>query len=112
MLYSIFEYLQDSVALDFPGRHLMTYISFRAGVTFTLALLIALIFGRRIIDRLQRMQVGEVVRNLGLEGQMKKTGTPTMGGIIIIASIMIPCLLMGNLTNIYMLLMLIATLWT
>ena len=112
MLYSIFEYLQDSASFDFPGRHLMTYISFRAGVTFTLALVIALVFGRRIIDRLQRMQVGEVVRNLGLEGQMKKTGTPTMGGIIIIASIMAPCLLVGNLTNIYMLLMLVATLWT
>ncbi|MDE5812833.1 MAG: phospho-N-acetylmuramoyl-pentapeptide-transferase [Muribaculaceae bacterium] len=112
MLYSIFEYLQESGSFDFPGRHLMTYISFRAGVTFTLSLLIALVFGRRIIDRLQRMQVGEVVRNLGLEGQMKKTGTPTMGGIIIIASIMVPCLLIGNLTNIYMLLMLVATLWT
>ncbi|MDE5849377.1 MAG: phospho-N-acetylmuramoyl-pentapeptide-transferase [Muribaculaceae bacterium] len=112
MLYSIFEYLQDSASFDFPGRHLMTYISFRAGATFTIALLIALIFGRHIIDRLQRMQVGEVVRNLGLEGQMKKTGTPTMGGIIIIASIMVPCLLIGNLTNIYMILMLVATLWT
>lgn len=112
MFYSIFEYLQQNGSFDFPGRHLMTYISFRAGVTFTLSLLIALVFGRRIIDRLQRMQVGEVVRNLGLEGQMKKTGTPTMGGIIIIASIMVPCLLVGNLTNIYMLLMLVATLWT
>ena len=112
MLYSIFDYLQNSGTLDFPGRHLMTYISFRAGVTFTLALLIALVFGRHIIDRLQKMQVGEVVRNLGLEGQMKKTGTPTMGGIIIITSIMVPCLLIGNLGNIYMLLMLVATLWT
>ena len=112
MLYSIFDYLQNSGSFDFPGRHLMTYISFRAGITFALSLVIALVFGRRIIDRLQRMQVGEVVRNLGLEGQMKKTGTPTMGGIIIIISIMIPCLLMGNLANIYMLLMLIATLWT
>ena len=112
MLYSIFEYLQEYASFDFPGKHLMTYISFRAGITFSLSLLIALVFGRRIIDRLQRMQVGEVVRNLGLEGQMKKTGTPTMGGIIIIASILIPCLLVGNLTNIYMLLMIVATLWT
>lgn len=112
MLYSIFDYLQNSVSIDFPGRHLMTYISFRAGITFALSLVIALVFGRRIIDRLQRMQVGEVVRNLGLEGQMKKTGTPTMGGIIIIVAIMVPCLLIGNLTNIYMLLMLVATLWT
>ncbi|MDE6548651.1 MAG: phospho-N-acetylmuramoyl-pentapeptide-transferase [Muribaculaceae bacterium] len=112
MFYAIFDYLQDSSAFDFPGRHLMTYISFRAGITFALSLVIALVFGRHIIDRLQRMQVGEVVRNLGLEGQMKKTGTPTMGGIIIIISIMVPCLLVGNLTNIYMLLMLVATLWT
>ena len=87
MFYSIFDYLQNSDSFDFPGRHLMTYISFRSGLTFTLALLIALVFGRRIIDRLQKMQVGEVVRNLGLEGQMKKTGTPTMGGIIIIVAI-------------------------
>ncbi|MDE6523907.1 MAG: phospho-N-acetylmuramoyl-pentapeptide-transferase [Muribaculaceae bacterium] len=112
MFYAIFDYLQNSDSFDFPGRHLMTYISFRSGLTFTLALLIALVFGRRIIDRLQRMQVGEVVRNLGLEGQMKKTGTPTMGGIIIIVAIMVPCLLVGNLSNIYMQLMLIATLWT
>ncbi|MDE5841107.1 MAG: phospho-N-acetylmuramoyl-pentapeptide-transferase [Muribaculaceae bacterium] len=112
MIYSIFDYLQNHTTLDFPGARLMDYISFRAGITFTLSLLIALVFGRRIIDRLQKMQVGEVVRNLGLEGQMKKTGTPTMGGIIIIASIMIPCLLLGNLGNIYMILMLVATLWT
>lgn len=111
MLYALFDYLESS-ALDFPGVRLMTYISFRSGVTFTLALLIALVFGRRVIDRLQKMQVGEVVRNLGLEGQMKKTGTPTMGGIIIIMSIMVPCLLIGNLSNIYMLLMLVATVWT
>lgn len=96
---------------DFPGHNLMGYISFRAGISFALAMLIALIFGRRIIDRLQRMQVGEVVRNLGLEGQMKKTGTPTMGGVIIILSIVVPCLLLGNLRNIYMILMLVATLW-
>ncbi len=111
MIYAIFDYLQN-IGSDFPGRHLMTYISFRAGITFALSLLIALVFGHHIIERLQKMQVGEVVRNLGLEGQMKKTGTPTMGGIIIILAIMVPCLLMGNLTNIYMLLMLIATLWT
>ncbi len=76
-----------------------------------LSLIIAVFIGRRIIDSLQRMQVGEVVRNLGLEGQMKKTGTPTMGGIIIILSIIIPCLLVGNLSNVYMILMLVATVW-
>lgn len=108
MLYSLFQALQD---LDFPGRHLMTYITFRAGVSFALALLIALIFGQYIIRRLQRMQVGEVVRDLGLEDQLKKAGTPTMGGVIIILSIMAPCLIVGNLGNIYMILMLVATLW-
>ena len=76
-----------------------------------LSLFIALVFGRKIIDRLQLMQVGEIIRDLGLEGQMQKKGTPTMGGVIIIISIIIPCLLVGDLSNIYMLLMLISTLW-
>ncbi|MCI9285304.1 MAG: phospho-N-acetylmuramoyl-pentapeptide-transferase, partial [Muribaculaceae bacterium] len=76
-----------------------------------LSLFLATVIGRRIIDRLQIMQVGEMVRNLGLEGQMKKTGTPTMGGIIIIISILVPCLLVGDLTNIYMILLLVSTLW-
>ena len=89
----------------------MDYITFRAGFSFTIALIFALVFGRNIINRLQRMQVGEVIRNLGLEGQMNKKGTPTMGGVIIILSIMIPCLLLGNLSNIYMILMIVATLW-
>ena len=108
MLYLLFKAIQDA---DLPGLRLMDYITFRAGMAFTIAMLIALIYGRDIIHRLQRMQVGEVVRNLGLEGQMKKTGTPTMGGVIIIIAIMVPCLLIGNLSNIYMLLMLVATLW-
>ena len=108
MFYWIFQILQEG---DFPGARLMDYITFRAGVSFTIALIIALIFGRSIISRLQRMQVGEVVRNLGLEGQMSKKGTPTMGGVIIILSILAPCLLVGNLANIYMILMIVATLW-
>lgn len=108
MIYALLELLDG---LKFPGHNLMGYISFRAGISFALALVIALAFGHKIIERLQRMQVGEVVRNLGLEGQMKKTGTPTMGGVIIIMSILIPCLLLGNLTNIYMILMLVATVW-
>lgn len=108
MLYALFQWLQD---WDLPGGRLMDYITFRAGASLVLALLIAMMFGRRIIDRLQKMQVGEVVRNLGLEGQMKKTGTPTMGGVIIITAILVPCLLIGNLTNIYMILMLITTVW-
>lgn len=109
MFYSIVQsYLESS---DFPGIHLMDFISFRAGVTFAIALLLALIFGQRVIHRLQRMQIGEEIRDLGLAGQMEKRGTPTMGGVIIIFSILLPCLLVGNLTNVYMILMLIATVW-
>ena len=109
MLYYIFDLLKDTC--DFPGSRLMGYISFRAGAALMLSLFVAIVFGRRIIDRLQLMQVGEIVRNLGLEGQMSKTGTPTMGGVIIIMAILVPCLLVGNLTNIYMILMLFSTLW-
>ncbi|MBD5300066.1 MAG: phospho-N-acetylmuramoyl-pentapeptide-transferase [Bacteroides sp.] len=108
MLYYLFEYLQQ---FDFPGTRLMNYITFRSGAALLLSLFIALVFGRKIIDRLQLMQVGEIIRDLGLEGQMQKTGTPTMGGVIIIISILVPCLLVGDLSNIYMLLMLIATVW-
>lgn len=89
----------------------MDYITFRSGAALMLSLCIAMVFGRKIIDRLQKMQVGEIIRNLGLEGQMKKTGTPTMGGIIIIVATLVPCLLVGNLGNVYMILMLVATVW-
>ncbi len=108
MLYYLFELLQQT---DFPGARLMTYITFRSGAALMLSLFIALVFGRKIIDRLQLMQVGEIIRDLGLEGQMSKTGTPTMGGVIIIISILIPCLLLGDLTNVYMILMIVSTLW-
>lgn len=108
MLYSLFDLLQESAL---PGARLMSYITFRSGAAFVLALLIAVFVGRTIIDKLQKMQIGEIVRNLDLEGQMKKTGTPTMGGVIIIISILLPCLLVGNLGNIYMLLMLLTTVW-
>lgn len=108
MLYHLFDAIQD---LDLPGNRLWTYITFRSGVAFVLAMLGAIFVGKKIIHRLQLMQVGEVIRNLDLEGQTKKTGTPTMGGVIIILSIIVPCLLVGNLTNVYMLLMLGATLW-
>ncbi|MCC8177185.1 MAG: phospho-N-acetylmuramoyl-pentapeptide-transferase [Bacteroidales bacterium] len=108
MLYYLFEYLQQ---LDFPGARLMSYITFRSGAALVLSIFIAIFIGRRIIDRLQKMQVGEIIRDLGLEGQMKKTGTPTMGGVIIIISILIPCLLVGDLSNVYMILMLVATVW-
>lgn len=108
MLYYIFQFLQDS---GIPGARLMTYITFRSGMACLLALVIAIFVGRRIIERLQLMQVGEIVRDLGLEGQMKKTGTPTMGGIIIILATLVPVILIGNLCNIYMLLMIFATVW-
>ncbi|MDE6273221.1 MAG: phospho-N-acetylmuramoyl-pentapeptide-transferase [Muribaculaceae bacterium] len=109
MFYSLFQQYLEST--DIPGRHLMDFISFRAGIAFALSLLIAMIFGKTVIHRLQRMQIGEEIRDLGLAGQMEKKGTPTMGGVIIIFSILIPCLLLGNLSNIYMILMLIATVW-
>ncbi len=108
MLYYLFKYLTE---IGVPGARLMDYITFRSGVAVVLSLFIAMVFGRKIIERLQMMQVGEIIRNLGLEGQMKKTGTPTMGGIIIIVATLVPCLLIGNLSNIYMLLMIIATVW-
>lgn len=108
MLY----YLSEHFNIFGPtvGR-LMDYLTVRSGIALLLSLFIALAFGERIIRVLQRRQVGEIVRNLGIEGQMKKTGTPTMGGVIIIISILVPALLIGNLSNIYMLLMIVATLW-
>lgn len=108
MIYWLFQKLEN---FDFPGKYLMDFVTFRAGITFALSLLIALLFGSQIIRRLQRMQIGEEIRDLGLEGQMQKKGTPTMGGVIIILSILVPCLLIGNLGNIYMILMIVATLW-
>ena len=108
MLYSLYELLSS---YDIPGGRLMSYITFRSGVALVLSLFISIVIGRRIINRLQLMQVGEIVRDLGLEGQMSKKGTPTMGGIIIIIAIVVPCLLVGNLSNVYMLLMIFSTIW-
>ena len=108
MLYYLFQYLDQ---LDFPGAGMFKYISFRFGLALILSLFISTIIGKRIIDKLQYLQIGEIIRDLGLEGQMSKKGTPTMGGIIIIIAIIIPCLLVGKLENIYMILMLVTTLW-
>lgn len=108
MLYYLFHYLDQC---DFPGAGMFKYISFRSGLALILSLFIATIIGKKIIEKLQYMQIGEIVRDLGLEGQMSKKGTPTMGGIIIIIAIIVPCLLFGRLENIYMILMLITTLW-
>jgi phospho-N-acetylmuramoyl-pentapeptide-transferase len=108
MLYYLFGYLDQ---LDFPGAGMFRYISFRSVMALIFSLVISTIIGRRIIEKLQRMQIGEVVRDLGLEGQMKKVGTPTMGGIIIIIAIIVPVLLFCRLSNIYIILMLITTVW-
>lgn len=108
MLYELFNYLDQ---LDIPGAGVFKYVSFRSVMAFILALFISTTIGRRIIDKLQKLQIGEVVRNLGLEGQMSKKGTPTMGGIIIIIAIIIPILLFAWLNNIYLIIMLITTMW-
>ena len=108
MLYDLFAYLDQ---IDFPGAGMFKYISFRSGMALMLALFLSTTIGRRIINKLQLMQIGETVRNLGLEGQMSKKGTPTMGGIIIIISILVPVLLFTRLNNIYIILMLITTIW-
>ena len=109
MLYHLFQYLDRY--FDVPGAGMFNYISFRGGLTFILAMLISTIFGRKIIDYLQKMQIGETIRDLGLEGQMSKKGTPTMGGVIIILAILVPTLLLASLNNVYIILMLITTVW-
>ncbi|MBD8349570.1 MULTISPECIES: phospho-N-acetylmuramoyl-pentapeptide-transferase [unclassified Dysgonomonas] len=108
MLYYLFNYLDS---LDFPGAGMFKYVSFRAVITIILSLIISTVIGRRIIDKLQMLQIGETVRNLGLEGQLSKKGTPTMGGIIIIIAIIVPVILLARLENTYIILMLITTLW-
>lgn len=108
MFYYLFDYLDK---LDFPGAGVFSYITFRSAAAVITSLIISLLIGKRIIKTLQKKQVGEVVRNLGLEGQYKKQGTPSMGGIIILASIIIPVLLFARLENVYIILMLITTIW-
>ncbi len=109
MLYYLFEYLNQNY--DFPGLRLFQYITFRTSLAIIISLIITTVYGSRIINYLHRMQVGETVRNLGLEGQMQKQGTPTMGGIMILLGILIPTLLLANLTNIYVILMIVTTVW-
>ena len=110
MIYHIFEYFKE-LGIDIPGAGLFGYLSFRAIAAFTTALLISIFAGKKIIGWLQKKQIGETIRDLGLEGQMQKKGTPTMGGIIIFVSIIIPALLFADLTNIYTMLLLISTVW-
>lgn len=109
MLYHLFRYLDE--AFDFPGAGMFQYLSFRAAAAIILSLLIVIIFGRKIIDFLRRRQIGEEIRNLGLEGQLQKRGTPTMGGVIILVAILVPTLLFGRLDNVYVLLLLFSTVW-
>lgn len=109
MLYNLYEYLRDTV--DFPGLGLFRYISFRAFSASLLSLSIALFVGKRIIIKLGKKQIGEEIRELGLEGQLQKKGTPTMGGIIILIATLIPALLLGDLTNVYVQLLIITTIW-
>jgi phospho-N-acetylmuramoyl-pentapeptide-transferase len=109
MLYYLFSYLDKEI--DLPGAGLFQFLSFRMALAFIFSLFISLLLGKRIIRYLQKLQIGEVVRDLGLEGQIQKKGTPTMGGVIIIAAIIIPVLLVAKLHSIYILLSLVATLW-
>lgn len=109
MLYYFFEYLHKT--LDVPGTGVFQYITFRSGLAIILSLMISTIFGKRIINYLRRQQIGETVRELGLEGQTQKAGTPTMGGLIIIFSTLIPVLLLAKLDNIYVMLLIVTTLW-
>lgn len=108
MLYYLFKYLD---LLDFPGAGIFQYITFRSACALILSLIIATVVGKKVIRILQRQQIGEDIRDLGLEGQMQKKGTPTMGGVIILLSIIIPVLLFARLDNIYIVLMLITTVW-
>src|SRR6185312_4134967 len=109
MFYYLFNYLNKNYSI--PGAGVFQYISFRMAMAVITSLLVTTVFGRRLIDYLRFKQVGETVRNLGLEGQMQKAGTPTMGGIIIILGILIPTLLFAKLSNIYVIMMLVTTIW-
>lgn len=109
MFYYLFNFLDKQ--FNFPGAGVFQYISFRAAMALIVSLLISLVFGKRIINLLQKKQVGETVRDLGLQGQLQKKGTPTMGGLIIISAILIPTLLFAKLHNIYIVLLLLSTVW-
>lgn len=109
MLYYLFEYLDKR--FDFVGAGVFQYISFRAGMAVIISLIIAIVFGKNLINLLRRLQIGESIRDLGLEGQLSKKGTPTMGGLIMIAAILIPTLLFAKINNIYIILLIVSTVW-
>jgi phospho-N-acetylmuramoyl-pentapeptide-transferase len=108
MLYYLFEYLKE---IDLPGAGAFTYITTRAAFAIIVSLLISMVLGKRIIKMLHKLQVGETVRDLGLDGQLEKSGTPTMGGLLILAAILIPTILFAKLDNIYILMLLLSTVW-
>ena len=109
MLYTLFDFLDRMY--DLPGASLFRFLSFRAALATVISLLIGIVFGKSVIDFLKRKQIGETIRDLGLEGQTQKAGTPTMGGLIIIGSTLIPVVLFADLTNVYIQLLLLSTLW-
>ncbi|MBQ5701025.1 MAG: phospho-N-acetylmuramoyl-pentapeptide-transferase, partial [Alistipes sp.] len=109
MLYNFFQHLDQ--IYDLPGSGMFQYISFRSITAFIVALLLVIYVGKPVIRLLQRLQIGEQIRNLGLEGQSEKSGTPTMGGVLILLAILVPTLLVARLSNIYILLMVISTVW-
>ena len=109
MLYSLFKYLNEHY--DLPGAGMFQYISFRSAAAIVISLLITIFFGRSIIRILQRHQIGEEIRDLGLEGQLSEKGTPTMGGVLILLAVLVPIILVGKLDNIYVQLMIISTIW-
>src|SRR6185436_4521108 len=109
MLYYLFQFLDRHFNL--PGAGLFNFISFRAGIAILVSLLISLVYGKSLVNYLSKRQVGETVRDLGLDGQIQKQGTPTMGGLIILAAIIIPTLLFARLINVYIIIMLITTVW-
>jgi len=109
MLYHLFDYLQNTY--NMPGAGVFQYISFRASMAVILSLIISLVFGKTLIEKLRDMQAAETIRTLGLNGEEAKRGTPTMGGLIILAAILIPTLLFAKLNNVYILLMIFSTIW-
>ena len=110
MLYHLFDWMTRN-GIKFPGSGLFQFLSFRVLIAVILSLVIATVFGKRLINFLQKKQIGESVRDLGLQGEKQKSGTPTMGGLIILMSILIPTLLLANLDKVYIRLMLLCTVW-
>ena len=111
MFYYLFDFLEKRLNLHIPGGGLFQFISFRSSAAIITSLLISVVFGKKVIQYLLKKQVGESVRDLGLEGQKQKQGTPTMGGVLILGSILIPTLLFAKIDNIYVLLMILSTIW-